>query len=175
MIIVALHFKKGYFCIYYGGILLEYIYLTKDFYEKYENCSEIEKKHNRPYAMLLLRIDDVNWAIPLRSHINHKHVVWSDKENKCGLDLSKAVVIEDEKYISSGNPNLRQNEFNELKGKNYIVYNKMKNYIEKYIKAYCNQHIDRNKTLCKYSTLQYFHEYIPSLKESNINEAALTK
>lgn len=154
---------------------MNYIFLTKDFYEKYKHCSEIEKKESRPYAMLLLKIDDVNWAIPLRSNINHKYVVWSDKENKCGLDLSKAVVIEDEKYISNINPTLRQNEFNNLKGKEYIVYDKMKKYIGKYTKAYFNQHIDRHKTLCKYSTLQYFHEYIPSIKNSNINEVALTK
>lgn len=173
--IIALQFKKGYFYIYFGGASLKYIYLTNEFYQKYNKCSEIEKKHNRPYAMLLIKIDNVSWAIPLRSNINHKYVVWSDKENKCGLDLSKAVVIEDEKYISSGKPTIRQNEFNELKGKNHIVHKKMKKYIEKYIKAYFNQHIDRNKTLCKYSTLQYFHEYIQNIKELEKNEVAFTK
>ena len=149
---------------------MNYIYLTSYFYEKYSNCSEIEKKENRPYAMLLLKIDDIDWAIPLRSNIKHKYVVWSDKKNNCGLDLSKAVVVYDKKYISNAIPRLRQHEFNALKGKEYIVYKKMKKYIDDYVKAYLNQHIDRNKTLCKYSTLQYFHEYIPSLKYININQ-----
>ena len=42
---------------------------------------------------MLTRINNVLFAIPLRSHINHPFVLWTDKENHCGLDFSKAVKI----------------------------------------------------------------------------------
>lgn len=154
---------------------MKYIFLTEEFYNKYAHCSEIEKKKDRPYSMLLIKIDGVTWAIPLRSNINHKYVVWSDKEHKCGLDLSKAVVIEDEKYISKRNPTLRQNEFNELKGKDHIICTKMKRYIDTYVKAYARQDVERNIRLCKFSTLQYFHKYISALKGTDIGEVAIDK
>lgn len=143
---------------------MKFIFLTSDFYTKYSNCSEIEQKQNRPYSMLLTEIDGVTWAIPLRSNISHNHVVWSDKSNKCGLDLSKAVVIDNYKYIDTTTTAwIRPNEFNVLKTKGNLVNRKMASYIKKYVKAYKRQDVDRNKKLCKYSTLQYFHKYIKGL------------
>lgn len=152
---------------------MKYIYLTNEFYEKYKDCTEIEKKETRPYSMVLTKIDDVTWAVPLRSNIPHNHVIWSDKKNKCGLDLSKAVAIEDSKYISGKNATIRQNEFDELKGKEHILYTKMKSYIGKYVKAYARQDVERNRTLCEYSTLQYFHKYIKALNETDASEVAM--
>ncbi len=46
-------------------------------------------------------INGVQYAIPLRSNINHPHVFWTDKNNHCGIDFSKAVIITDEKYIDT--------------------------------------------------------------------------
>lgn len=152
---------------------MKYIYLTNEFYEKYKDCTEIEKKETRPYSMVLTKIDDVTWAVPLRSHIHHNHVIWSDEINNCGLDLSKAVVIEDSKYISEKNATIRQNEFDELKGKEHILYTKIKSYIGKYVKAYARQDVERNRKLCEYSTLQYFHKYIKALNETDASEAAM--
>ncbi|MDY2883718.1 MAG: hypothetical protein SOT71_13795 [Romboutsia timonensis] len=152
---------------------MKYIYLTNEFYEKYKDCKEIEKKETRPYAMVLTRIDDVTWAVPLRSNIPHKYVIWSDKPNKCGLDLSKAVVIEDVTYISEQDAQIRQNEFNELKGKEHILYTKLKSYMNTYLKAYARQDIKRNRELCQFSTLQYFHKYIKAFKQTDAGEAAM--
>lgn len=154
---------------------MKYIYLTEEFYNKYAHCSEIEKKKNRPYSMLLVQIDNVTWAIPLRSSIHHKNVIWSDKTNNCGLDLSKAVVIEDSKYISNNTPTIRSNEFNKLKGQDYIVYTKMKKYIKEYVKAYGRRDIKRNKQFCQYSTLQYFHKYINAFEQTDIVETDIVE
>jgi len=122
----------------------------------------MEQKLNRPYVLVLINVYGIDFAIPLRSHINHPHVVWTDKENKCGLDLSKSVVITNKNiYIDTLNqPAIRQNEFDSLKGKERYVIMRMHSYIEKYKKALSNQTIYRNQLLCSYSTLKYFHEYI---------------
>ena len=37
----------------------------------------------------------MQYAVPLRSDIHHPHVLWTDKENNCGVDFSKAVVIKE--------------------------------------------------------------------------------
>ena len=84
------------------------------------------------------------------------------QKNNCGLDFSKAVVIiNEEKYIDKFHkPQIRQNEFNALKGNEQIVYSKMLKYIRQYKKAKQNQNVKPNQILCKYSTLQYFENYI---------------
>lgn len=140
--------------------MLKFIFLSQQFYNDYKNCCEIEQKQNRPYAMVLATINNIDFAIPLRSHIKHDNVLWTDKANNCGLDFSKAVVIVDKlKYINySIVPFIRQNEFNSLKGKEYIVKTKMESYLNKYIKSYNKQEIIRNKMFCSFSTLQYFHK-----------------
>lgn len=142
--------------------MLKFIFLTEEFYEDYNEYKEIEKKQNRPYTMILATINNIDFAIPLRSNIKHNNSLLTDKVNKCGLDFSKAVVIKyKERYINtSTKPILRQNEFNELKGKEFIIKGKMESYITKYIKAYNRQDVERNKLLCMYSTLQYFHSDI---------------
>lgn len=140
--------------------MLKFIFLTQQFYIDYKSCYEIEQKQNRPYIMVLATISNIDFAIPLRSHIKHDNVLWTDKANRCGLDFSKAVVIVDKlKYIDySTAPVIRQNEFNSLRGKEYIVKSKMESYLNKYIKAYNKQEIPRNKRFYNFSTLQYFHK-----------------
>lgn len=140
-----------------------FIFLSNEFYNDYPSVKypEMEQKTNRPYIQVYLEIDGVQYAIPLRSDINHPHVFWTDKENHCGIDFSKAVVISEERYIdSTKNPHLRQNEFDALRGKDYKIKTKMQKYIEKYKKA--RQDISKpiNKKLVQYSTLQYFEKEI---------------
>lgn len=87
-----------------------FVFLPNEFYDAYpkEEYPEIEQKHNRPYIQVYVKIDGIQFAIPLRSGINHPHVLWTDKPNNCGVDFSKAVVIKQESYIDfSAEPHLR--------------------------------------------------------------------
>lgn len=110
--------------------------------------------------MVYIKLDSLDVAIPLRSNIKHPHAFWTDKTNNCGLDFSKAVIINDKnKYIDFITKVLiRTKEFQAIKGKDHIITSKMKAYIKLYKKAYKSQNIKRNALLCKYSTLQYFHK-----------------
>ena len=140
-----------------SGIKL--VHLSAEFYQAYSGNQfpEIEQKQSRPYVQVCVTIKGVAWAIPLRSNINHEHVLWTDQANKCGLDFSKAVVIEKAEYLdSTTTPWIRDNEFQELKGKEFVISNKLEKYIDKYKKAKHDIHIPRNQRLCQYSTLQYF-------------------
>ncbi|MFZ3372396.1 MAG: hypothetical protein WA131_05170 [Desulfitobacteriaceae bacterium] len=112
---------------YYGGIVVKYVFLTREFYNDFITCSEIEQKDNRPYIMIIATINNLDFAIPLRSNINHNHVVQTDKQNKCGLDLSKSIVITDKnRYIdNTTKPIIRQNEFDALRGKAHFTQQRL--------------------------------------------------
>ncbi len=140
---------------------MRYTFLTKEFYEDYAHCKEIEQKLMRPYIQVCVEINSTLFAIPLRSNIQHKHVVWTDKSNKCGLDLSKAVVITKTEYLNNtDDPYIRPNERRALFGKEYIVKGKLLAYIRQYKKASLGMSKKHNRLLCQYSTLQYFEEFI---------------
>lgn len=142
--------------------MLKAVFLTEEFYKAYEKCAEIEQKKTRPYIMVEVFVDGVLWGVPLRSHITHEYVIWTDKENGCGIDFTKAVVIEKpDEYISDNAPHIRPNEFKVLKTIDaYSVSQKMKQYIKAYKKAKQCRTVPRNKRLVQFSTLQYFEEYL---------------
>lgn len=140
---------------------MKYVFLTQQFYEEHIHCSEIERKTLRPYAQVIIEMEGTIFAVPLRSNIKHNHVLWSDKENRCGLDFSKTVVVTRMDYIDKKNiPRLRQVEFDALKGKDYIAKQKLQTYIKHYKRAKKFPEFEYNRRLCRYSTLQYFEEYI---------------
>lgn len=139
---------------------MRYVFLTQEFYTKYNenDYPEIERKLVRPYIMIKVNVNGLDFGIPLRSGIKHNYALWTDKENHCGADYSKAVIIPDETYIDDKNPYIRPDEHNALKGKEYLLRTGFEKYIEKYKKALIRIDIDRNKIMCQYSTLQYFHK-----------------
>lgn len=142
--------------------MLHFMFLTEAFYSDYQECVELEQKHDRPYIQVKIEIDGVLFGIPLRSHINHPHVLWTDKKNRCGVDFSKAVVISDaDRYIDvNRRPYIRKNEFEVLRDKEYQIKERMKKYIADYKKAKVDLSIPRNRMLVQYSTLQYFENYL---------------
>lgn len=142
--------------------MLKLVFLTKAFYTAYQSCPELEQKGNRPYVQIQVNIDGVLWGIPLRSHIRHNNAIWTNKENGCGLDLTKAVVITDPaNYISSVTPYIREDEFAVLKKlTEYEVTQKLRKYIKIYKKAKGHREVKRNRDIVSYSTLQYFEKYI---------------
>ncbi len=140
-----------------------FIFMSEEFYRAYprETYPEIEQKIDRPYIYVSVLINEAQFAVPLRSNINHGNVLWTDRENHCGLDFSKAIVITNEDFIDKNRvPHIRPNEYRSLIGKEYTISQKLKRYIEKYKKAKQKQHIKANQDLCRYSTLQYFEEYL---------------
>lgn len=138
-----------------------FIFLSQVFYDDYRHCAEIEQKADRPYIRACVEINGTLFAIPLRSHINHPHVLWTDKENRCGVDFSKTVVLVKPDYIDASRaPHIRPREFDALRGKEHIIRQRLMKYIRDYKKAKMRPDIPRNQMLCAYSTLQYFEDFI---------------
>lgn len=146
---------------------MKFNFLTKEFFDKYKECLELEKKENRPYACTtLINCLGMTFAVPLRSSIQHEYALFTDKEKTKGLDLSKAVIINDyEKFVDTTTKvYISDDEYKVLLGKENFLSKKLETYIKKYKKALKNPDIPKNSILLKYSTLQYFH------KELNIEE-----
>ena len=80
--------------------------LSKEFYKAYPHneSPEMEDKLGRPYVVLLVKINNVKFAISLRTNICHSFCYkfkTSDRETKSstGIDFSKAVVISRDSYL----------------------------------------------------------------------------
>lgn len=140
---------------------MKFYFLTKDFFEEYNYCEQMEKKQNRPHACItLVEYSGVTFAIPLRSHIKHEYAIFTDKGKTKGLDLSKAVIINDlVKFIDNKtHVFIDEAEYKFLLGKEHFLSTKLESYIKKYKKALKKPEIPKNKLLLEYSTLQYFHK-----------------
>ena len=148
---------------------MDYIVLTKNFFDNYPNSEypEFLTKINRPYILIKVTIGKNEFAIPLRSHLKYnkfncslKTREGSDSKEHCGLDFTKAILITDLDYYSYN-----------IKGKKVVVEDKdhkvflnsktliettMKEYIERFKKKYPKRNIERNNKFCRYSTLQYY-------------------
>lgn len=140
---------------------MDFIFLSDSFYSAYNRCKEIEQKRDRPYIQVCIRINSHLFAVPLRSHIKHKYVLWTDEERGCGLDFSKAVVIKRSEFIDGERkPYIRPNEFEALRGKDHLIKQKLLQYINTYKKARRRLDVPRNRIICGFSTLQYFEDCI---------------
>lgn len=133
---------------------MKLIYLSEKFYAQYSIFPEILKKETRPYACLTVLIDGITFAIPFRHHINHSHAFITNGMQ--GLDYSKAVVIENEEYISPFPAWIETSDFNAIKGREARIVNGMRKYYRLYLKAMENRDNPHYANIVNYSTLKYF-------------------
>ena len=140
------------------GCFIRLITLSEEFYNKYCNCVEVLQKQTRPYVCLEMKIRGTTFAIPFRHHIRHKHAFITYGE--CGLDYTKAVVIADSRYIENTSPQIEQNEFNAIKGKESKIHKGMNDYIKLYKKALQYKDSPHYSNIIRYSSLQYFERFL---------------
>ena len=77
---------------------MEFRYLTEAFYTRFSYCEEILTKEDRPYYVLILELDCLTYAIPLRSHITHPYCFIAD--NSANMNSM---------FLSSGNTSSENN------------------------------------------------------------------
>jgi len=143
---------------------MEFHRLSTAFYAQFNRCEEILTKEERPYYVLLLELDGLTYAIPLRSHITHPYCFIADSSSsqKSGLDYSKAVIITDSaKYIDPAPVTIRQHEYNFLKQREYLVKKQFSSYVALYKKEIHRRQENPAlpvSSLCRYASLKYFHK-----------------
>ena len=142
---------------------MEFHRLSAVFYAQFGQCEEILTKEARPYYVLLLELDGLTYAIPLRSHITHPYCFIADNSSgqNNGLDYSKAVVIIDsDKYIDPAPVTIRQHEYNVYKQREYFIRKQFSSYVALYKKEVRRRLKNPAlpvSALCRFSSLKYFH------------------
>lgn len=134
--------------------MLRLIYLSDKFYATYGHYREILQKDGRPYACLAVEIDGYRFAIPFRHHIPHKYAFFT--YDRCGLDYTKAVAIEDDPMIAPEMPFIEQREFNALKGKDTLIESGMRRYYKSLRNAMNYPENPHYANILRFSALKYF-------------------
>ena len=133
--------------------------LTQLFYNEHSGCPEILSKLNRPYCVVLLEVDNLTFAVPFRTNINHKYCYIfqnSTRSENSGLDFTKAVVITNVNYIGA-DTFIDNKEYTELVNKHAVIANRFAKFILNYKKWCTDPHYYRVEQLLTYSSLKYFH------------------
>lgn len=150
--------------------LYELHYLSAEFYNKYNasDYPEIEHKVQRPYIVLLVKVDDNTFALPLRTNIKHSSCYkfqYSSRptDSITGIDFSKAVIVNEEKYIGEA-AEIDNKEYVELNDRIAFIISKFRTYIKGYHIYAAGKANEYHAKRYKYTTLKYFH------KELGINE-----
>jgi len=143
---------------------MEFHRLSATFYSQFGQHEEILKKEERPYYVLLLELDGLTYAIPLRSHITHSYCFIADSSSgqNSGLDYSKAVVIIDtSQYIDPSPVTIRQHEYNVYKQREHHIRKQFSSYVAMYkkeIRRRLKNPALPVSSLCRYASLKYFHQ-----------------
>lgn len=132
------------------------VILKKKFFELRKLKDVLHDKKGRPYLMLKVRLNELDFLIPFRSNINHKHSFKTIK-NK-GLDFSKVLILKDQSDIKQHILLFDDNEYQIINSNFKVIKKRLISYITKYKKALLKPYIKRNKLLIKYSTLKNYHK-----------------
>jgi protein AbiQ len=147
--------------VFFDEARMHFYRLTPEFFDTYGLHTEILNKQGRPYYVLILEVDMIVYAIPLRSQISHQYCFLADGTSG-GLDFSKAVVITDQqKFVDPKPTMIREQEF--------LFYRRNRNKFTKkfsaYVRFYKSEVVRHNGNpalpippVCIYSTLKYFHK-----------------
>lgn len=137
--------------------------LSAEFYKDYDlvGYPEMENKQNRPYMVLVVKIEKNIFALPLRTNIRHNYgykFKTSDRETaSCtGIDYTKAVIINDQKYIGEA-ASINDKEYVEIDRNAHRIIAGFRRYLNGYIRLQKNGGTPYDQKRYRYSTLKYFH------------------
>jgi len=145
--------------------------LDNSFYSDNTHLSEALDNHDgnwakgkvRGYGIVIISINNLSFAIPLRSNIRHRSSYITVKSNQSGfegkgLDFTKALLITNEKYVSNLPFKISPDEHKKLANKEHFITSKFEKYVAKYIVAI--EKSDRNilqSSNYRFSTLYNYH------------------
>lgn len=129
---------------------------------KHADYPEIENKSERPYMVMLIKIEDNTFAIPFRTNLRHNSCykfkrTTRQTDSVTGLDYTKAVIVNDPSYI--GEPaRVNDMEYTELDANFYIIMTQFKKYLANYIRFVAGKANPYQAQRYRYTTLKYFHK-----------------
>lgn len=138
---------------------MDYDYTRKELLDK-----------GRGFAIVLVKLKDLTFAIPLRSYIPKKYQLKYKLRDSSkpgfveGLDIGKSLIVEDDKYITNTNFRLRKIEdYYKVVDNDRVIINKLVKAIIDFNEAIANN--DEYKLMdpkrFKFST---FYNYVDRIK-----------
>ena len=127
-----------------------YLRLSKD-------RDQVLTKH-RGYGIVSVQVNDLTFAIPLRSNLNHsnglKTVLVGRQWN--GLDYSKALLVNDDDLNKESFKPRTDAEYEKIQSSKEKVIKDFGAYVDGYIEAAKKNETNNHKF--RFTTLQYFHD-----------------
>ena len=136
--------------------------LKQDFYNQLIIGKPQVLQKNRGYGVVSITINDLIYAIPLRSNLNHTNgfktismeiegqIVWN------GLDYSKALIVESDNIGTTSFNTRHQEEFDKIQENKDKIKSEFEEYVSNYIESVRTGKSTTDNRF-KFSTLQYFH------------------
>ncbi len=136
--------------------------LKQDFYNQLIIGKPQVLQKNRGYGVVSITINDLIYAIPLRSNLNHTNgfktismeiegqIVWN------GLDYSKALIVESDNIGTTSFNTRHQEEFDKIQENKDKIKSEFEKYVSNYIKC-VERGTSSTDRRFKFTTLQYFH------------------
>ena len=136
--------------------------LKQDFYNQLIIGKPQVLQKNRGYGVVSITINDLIYAIPLRSNLNHTNgfktismeiegqIVWN------GLDYSKALIVESDNIGTTSFNTRHQEEFDKIQENKDKIKSEFEIYVSNYIKCVAKGTSSTDRRF-KFTTLQYFH------------------
>lgn len=138
-------------------------YLSDTFYAKYnqQNFPEIENKNNRPYMVILIKLENNTFAIPFRTNVPHNNCYkfktsTRPTDSVTGLDYTKAVIVNNEAYIGSS-ARINDKEYIELSNNYHFIVKQFKKFVSDYINFTNGKSNYYAAKKFRFTTLKYFH------------------
>lgn len=139
-------------------------YLSAVFYSDYDakNYPEIEHKDNRPYMVMLIKIENNTFAVPFRTNVPHNNCYkfktsTRPTDSVTGIDYTKAVIVNDSKYIGIS-ARINDKEYTELNDNYGFIINQFQKFVSDYIKYANSEKRYYASKKFRYTTLKYFHK-----------------
>ena len=111
-------------------------------------------KQRRPYIQLETPIDGNIFAIPIRRRITHKYAFFTRDHR--GLDYTKAVMIEDARYISDQKTCIQAEEYYLIRANGGRIFNGLRAYLKVYQNAREHPNTQAAQNILRYGSLRYF-------------------
>ena len=130
----------------------------------------------RGFAIVLVNIKGLTFAIPLRSYMPKRYQLkYKLRDSKKigfveGLDLGKSLIIEDVKYILNTNFRLRQiADYHKIVDNDRAIINKLIKAITDYNKAVSDNDLNKlnDPKRFKFSTFQNYTDRLKSITEDD--------
>ena len=127
------------------------IKLKADFYNQNQLIEALDK--NRGYGLVTIQLGNIQFGIPLRSNLNHKHGYRTTGTK--GLDYSKAVII-DIQY-SDGPFQIPSEERKVINENEHKIKKQFDKYVSNYIRLVRKGHTEALSKEYRFSTLINYH------------------